>query len=173
MGRLTLVKRESLTRHRTAQQRQILTQTGWPDAPESVAGSDWNEWPDQIGIPGRMGPECAAEDQRHKRQLVSAFVLRHGRLYPRTKPWTMRYRRWLQSLTFDHPAHQIALQEMLQAEGNATERLDRLTGHIEALVPEWDLAPAVNALQALRGVALISAVTFMAEIGDVGRFKTP
>ena len=44
---------------------------------------------------------------------------------------------------------------MLQAERNATERLDRLTGHIEALVPEWDLAPAVNALQALRGVALI------------------
>ena len=86
---------------------------------------------------------------------------------------TMRYRRWLQSLTFDHPAHQIALQEMLQAERNATERLGRLTGHIEALVPEWDLAPAVNALQALRGVALISAVTFMAEIGDVRRFETP
>jgi hypothetical protein len=45
---------------------------------------------------------------------------------------------------------------MLQAERNATERLDRRTGHIEALVPEWDLAPAVNALQALRGVAQIS-----------------
>lgn len=62
---------------------------------------------------------------------------------------------------------------MLQAERNATERLEWLTGHIEALVPEWDLAPAVNALQALRGVALISAVTFMAEIGDVRRFETP
>lgn len=117
--------------------------------------------------------ESAAEDQRHKRQLVSAFMLRHGRIYHRTKPWTMRYRRWLQSQSFDHPAHQIALQEMLQAERNATERLDRLTGHIETLVPEWDLAPAVNALQALRGVALISAVTFMAEIGDVRRFETP
>ncbi|MEX5565330.1 IS110 family transposase [Pseudophaeobacter sp. 1A16562] len=117
--------------------------------------------------------ESAAEDQRHKRQLVSAFMLRHGRIYHRTKPWTMRYRQWLQSQSFDHQAHQIALQEMLQAERNASERLDRLTGHIEALVPEWDLAPAVNALQALRGVALISAVTFMAEIGDVRRFETP
>jgi transposase len=117
--------------------------------------------------------DSAAEDQRHKRQLVSAFMLRHGRIYHRTKPWTMRYRRWLQSQSFDHQAHQIVLQEMLQAERNASERLDRLTGHIEALVPEWDLAPAVNALQALRGVALISAVTFMAEIGDVRRFETP
>ncbi len=80
--------------------------------------------------------ESAAEDQRHKRQLVSAFMLRHGRVYHRTKPWTMRYRRWLQSQSFHHPAHQIALQEMLQAERNATERHDRLTGHIEALIPE-------------------------------------
>jgi hypothetical protein len=31
--------------------------------------------------------ESAAEDQRHKRQLVSAFMLRHGRLYHRSKPW--------------------------------------------------------------------------------------
>ena len=61
----------------------------------------------------------------------------------------------------------------MQAERNATERLDRLTGHIEALVPEWDLAPAVNALQALRDVALKSAVTVMAEIGDMRRFETP
>lgn len=117
--------------------------------------------------------ESAADDQRHKRQLVSAFLLRHGRIYQRSKPWTMRYRRWLQTLAFDHPAHQIALQEMLQAERNASERLERLTGHIEALVPDWTLAPAVNALQALRGVALISAVTFMSEIGDVRRFETP
>jgi transposase len=36
--------------------------------------------------------ESAAEDQRHKRQLVSAFLLRHGRTYHRSKPWTMRYR---------------------------------------------------------------------------------
>ncbi|MBU2961455.1 hypothetical protein KO516_11625 [Citreicella sp. C3M06] len=34
---------------------------------------------------------------------------------------------------FDHPAHPIALQEMLQAERNASERL---SGHIEVLVPD-------------------------------------
>ena len=117
--------------------------------------------------------ESAAEDQRHKRQLVSAFLLRHGQTYHRIKPWTMRYRRWLQSLKFEHPAHQIALQEMLQAERHAAERVVRLTAHIETLLSDWDLAPSVKALQALRGVGLISAVTFMAEIGDVRRFETP
>ncbi len=117
--------------------------------------------------------ESAAEDQRYKRQLISAFLLRHGKTYHRTKPWTMRYRLWLQSLTFDHHAHQLVLQEMLQAERHAAERLERTTKHIEELVPDWSLGPVVHALQAMRGVALIGAVTFMAEIGDVRRFDNP
>lgn len=81
--------------------------------------------------------ESAAGDQRHKRQLVSAAVLRHGRVNQRSRPWTMRYLRWLQTLASDHPAHQIALQEMLQAERNAPERTERLTRRIEALMPVW------------------------------------
>lgn len=97
--------------------------------------------------------ETAAEDRRHKHQLVCAFLLRHGRVYQRSKPWTTRYRRRLQTLTFDHPAQQIALQEMLQAERNSLERLERLTGHIEALSPDWALAPAVSTLKVLRGAA--------------------
>jgi transposase len=40
-------------------------------------------------------------------------------------------------------------------------------------VPTWSLAPIVNALQALRGVNLIVAVTFVAEIGDPRRFASP
>jgi hypothetical protein len=41
---------------------QIASQqhiSGWADAPESPGGSDWNGWADQIGITGRMVPECA------------------------------------------------------------------------------------------------------------------
>jgi transposase len=115
--------------------------------------------------------DSAAQDQRHKRQLISAFFLRHGLIYYRTKRWTMRYRRWLQRQSFNHPAQQIALQEMVLAERHAVERVARLTASIEELVLSWELGPFVEALQALRGVALISAVTFMAEIGDVHRFE--
>jgi transposase len=35
------------------------------------------------------------------------------------------------------------------------------------------MAPVVEAYQALRGVALLTAVTFVAEIGDVRRFESP
>ena len=69
--------------------------------------------------------DSAGQDQRHKRQLIPAFLLRHGRIYHRPKNWTMRYQRWLQRQSFDHPAQQIALQEMVLAERHAVERVAR------------------------------------------------
>jgi hypothetical protein len=44
---------------------------------------------------------------------------------------------------------------------------------IEAALPEWSLAPVVQALQALRGVGLVAAATLMAELGDITRFSNP
>jgi transposase len=34
-------------------------------------------------------------------------------------------------------------------------RRDRLTGQIEAILPDWNLAPVVAALQTMRGMALV------------------
>ena len=44
---------------------------------------------------------------------------------------------------------------------------------IAEAVPSWSLAPIVEALQALRGVKLVTAATIMAEIGDLRRFENP
>jgi len=46
------------------------------------------------------------------RRQVSAFMSTHSRVYPRKTGWTMRYLRGLQARRFEHPAHEIALQEM-------------------------------------------------------------
>ncbi|GAC1043915.1 hypothetical protein thsrh120_39190 [Rhizobium sp. No.120] len=85
----------------------------------------------------------------------------------------MRYLRWLQEQQFDHPVHQIALQEMVEAVRVSKERVERLEKVIEEFVPNWSLAPVVRALQTLRGVDLIVAVTFATEVGDVSRFESP
>lgn len=116
---------------------------------------------------------AAVETLRVHRQHVSAFMLKHGRIFPRKKGWTMRYLCWLQAQQFDHPAHQIALQEMVEAVRISKERAERLERVIEEFVPAWSLAPVVRALQTLRGVDLIVAVTFATEIGDVRRFESP
>ena len=107
------------------------------------------------------------------RQHLQGFLLRHGRVYSGTKGWTRLYRRWLNAVRFDHPAQQIVLQDYIDAVTDAEERVERLTRQIEALVPQWSMAPVVQAFQAMRGVALINAVTLVAEVGDFSRFNNP
>jgi transposase len=72
-----------------------------------------------------------------------------------------------------HPAQQITLQEYIHAVKERTDRVERLTKQILALLPQWRMEPVVKALQALRGVAPIVAATVAAEIGDLSRFKNP
>ena len=62
---------------------------------------------------------------------------------------------------------------MLLAERQARKHVDRLTAAIEELVPNWSLGNVLEALQSRRGTALIGAVNFMTEVGDVRRFSHP
>ena len=62
---------------------------------------------------------------------------------------------------------------MLRAVRHAEERLERIEAAIAEFLPTWSLAPVVEALQALRGIGLVGAVTIMAEIGDLRRFDSP
>jgi transposase len=55
----------------------------------------------------------------------------------------------------------------------AQERVTRLEEAIRAAVPDWSLAEVVTALMAMRGIDLVSASAFLAEIGDLSRFQTP
>ena len=107
------------------------------------------------------------------RQHLQGFLLRHGRIYPGKKGWTLAYRRWLTTVRFEHPAQQIVLQDYIHAVTDAEARTLRLTEQIADLLPSWSLAPVVEAVQAMRGVAFIVAVTVVAEVGDFNRFDNP
>lgn len=117
--------------------------------------------------------EDASKAQRTARQRLGAMMLRHGYRYTGGKSWTPAHMRWLSDVTMPHPAQQIALQEYIHAVKECTTRVDRLTEQILALLPAWRMLPVVKALQALRGVAPIVAVTTVAEIGDLSRFENP
>jgi transposase len=117
--------------------------------------------------------ETAMADLREKRQHLQCFLLRHGRVYPGLRPWTQVHARWLSSLIFVHPAQYLVLREYRQAIEDAETRLERLTQQVAEMVPSWSMAPVIEAYQTMRGVAFLTAVTFVAEIGDVRRFETP
>ncbi len=116
---------------------------------------------------------AAVEDLRGKRQQVSALLLRQGLHYAGKKTWTKAHMNWLASQKLEHPERRIAFEEMLLAVRQAQQRIERLEQAIRAAVPDWSLAEAVTALMALRGIDLVSATTFLAEIGDLSRFQTP
>lgn len=115
---------------------------------------------------------AAVRALRQARQQLSGFLLRHGLSYGRTA-WTQMHRRWLAGLRFEHPAHHLVLEDLISAVEAATQRRDRLTGQIEGLLETWSLAPVVRAVQSLRGMALVTAATLVAELGDITRFANP
>jgi transposase len=115
---------------------------------------------------------AAVRALRQARQQLSGFLLRHGHHYNRTA-WTLMHRRWLAGLRFDQPIHHIVLEECIAAVEAATARRNRLEAHIDAMLPDWSLAPVVRSLQALRGMAMVAAATLVAELGDITRFAKP
>lgn len=104
------------------------------------------------------------------RQQLHSLLLRLGVAYEGGTPWTRRHRRWIAGLRFEQPAQQFVLDECRAAHAEAEARRDRLMLEIERLVAGWKHAALVAALQAMRGVALVTAATLVAEIGDFRRF---
>ncbi|MDQ3028560.1 MAG: IS110 family transposase [Actinomycetota bacterium] len=116
--------------------------------------------------------EAAVDDLRRKRQAISSMLLKHGRAFPGKTTWGARHERWLADQAFDHPPQQFVLQELILAARHAKERLERIEVAIVEFMPGWSLAPLVEALQALRGIRLPTAVAIAAEIGDLARFDS-
>ena len=117
--------------------------------------------------------EAAMDDLKRKRQQISSLLLRLGLHYPGKTTWGKAHRNWLRSQKIVHREQRIVFEEALGAEAEAQARADRLEAAIRAALPEWSLAEAVEALRALRGFQLITAVTVLAEIGDLSRFASP
>ena len=116
--------------------------------------------------------QAMVKDLRAARQRVKSFLLRHGRVFKGTS-WKRSHRIWLGNQSFEHPAQQIAFQSYLNAVDQAQARRDEVDVQIRQFAAEWSMAPVVEALQALRGVAFTTAVTVVCEVGDIRRFAKP
>lgn len=115
----------------------------------------------------------AAQDYRRARQQVSSFLLRHGRVYDGGTTWTRKHRLWLASQKLAHAGQHLAFEELLARIDRAQAFLARMDKMLAATVETWSLKPVVAALQALRGVSLLTAASLVAEIGDFRRFDNP
>jgi transposase len=110
--------------------------------------------------------EAAKKDQLRARHRLSKFLLRHGKRRPAgMKAWTQRHMRWVKSeVRFEQQGQEVTLLDYVNEVDHGAARVERLERAIDEAVksaPERMVA-VIEALQALRGIAQISAVTILA-----------
>ena len=117
--------------------------------------------------------EAAVVTLKAAKFRLKSFLLRLGLHYTGRADWNDAHLRYLAKVVCPTPAQQVVFQESLRAVDEQVQRLKRLEAELADLVSSWRLAPVVRALQALRGVQDVVAVTMVAELGDLTRFDNP
>jgi transposase len=122
--------------------------------------------------------EDAKQDQHRARHRLSKFLLRHGRRPPEDvkKSWTQKYLTWIkEQIHFDQPALETTLLDYVHEVDHMAERIERLEKAIDVAIEKApaEMRAVIEALQALRGVAKITAVSIVAEVGSLSRFEKP
>ena len=111
--------------------------------------------------------------ERQMKQRLMGFLLRHGLHYPGRQYWTQSFFRWLEQQRFAERPEQIVMEEYIEAVREATRRTVAIETQALEAAESWSLQEAFVALQALRGIDQVAALTLLAELGDVSRFRSP
>jgi transposase len=121
--------------------------------------------------------EAAKKDQLRARHRLGKFLLRHGRRPTEAgKAWTKKYLEWIKThVRFDQPALEATLAHYLQEVDHAAEQILKLEKAIDEAVAQAspEIRSVIEALQALRGVAQMTAATIVCELGSLARFESP
>lgn len=119
--------------------------------------------------------EAAKKDQLRARHRLGKFLLRHGQRQPSgMKAWTKMYLEWVKrQVHFEEAALEATLGDYFHEVEHAAARIERLEKALDEAIqkaPE-QIRAVIEALQALRGVALLTAATIVSEIGSFSRFE--
>ena len=120
----------------------------------------------------RFTYQCYCTATKHR---ISGILRNHGHVFKEGKStWTKTHRRWLAQLgdKLDGP-----LQTTLRTELEHLEYLEMQRTSIDDEIIRYSVSPpyrvSVEALCCLRGVKTLTAMTLVAEIDDVRRFRSP
>ena len=115
----------------------------------------------------------AVDDLVRSKQRLKSFMLRNGYSYKGKDNWSTGHMNYLRKLKLPTEAHQIVLEEYIQAIDTNNERVGRLFEKMKELLDGWEWEPVVRALMSFRGFQEVTAMTITAELGDLRRFKEP
>ena len=115
---------------------------------------------------------AAQKDLLSIRHQIAKLLLRYGHRYRDGRQWTRQFWSWLAKIRLEGEHGQFVLEEMLTAHDERLERVGRYNDAIEAAASKPEYASYVAALSVLRAIDTLSAMTILAELGDLRRFAT-
>lgn len=115
----------------------------------------------------REDPRDARTRARHR---VIKALLRYGHVYTDGKHWTIKHRTWLAQRQLADPVAQLALETMRAHLDMIETQMRTVDAQLERLAHQDRWRPGVHALTSFRGIATLTALSLLAEIGDFRRF---
>jgi transposase len=113
----------------------------------------------------------AKSDHQRARHRLAKFLLQQNTRPPvGVRAWSKRHHQWLKEVRLEQPAAQVVLEDYLAVEQGAGERVRRLEQELRTWAEKSPRLALIAALQMLRGIGFLSAVTIVAEVGDFRRF---
>ena len=94
-----------------------------------------------------------------------------GLHYP-GRAWTQAHRRWVNGLTWPHPADRVVLDDYLLAIDQLDARLAELDAQLATVATTDPYREPVGWLRCFRGIDTLTAMLLLAELHDVQRFPT-
>ena len=120
----------------------------------------------------------AVKAAKRSKQLTTALLTRYGYVWDERTPtgrrvgtWTERHKSWMRAAEFEQPATKQTLDLYVQNAAEDIERVKNLTKLCLAEAEKPDVKPYVDALTRLRCVDTITALAFLASMGDFERFR--
>lgn len=120
--------------------------------------------------------EAAKKDQRVARHRLGKLLLRNGIQKPaKMTNWTQKHLLWLKALEFEEHTQEVVFLDYLHEVEHQRDRLKALELAIDTAIKESpaQIREVVAALQLLRGVAKVTAIGVVAEVGSFSRFGKP
>jgi transposase len=117
--------------------------------------------------------DAAKSDLSRAKHRLSKFLLRRGLQPPvGVRAWSRAHDAWLRGLTFEHAADGVVLEHHHAVVREAAERVKRLEVALQQCAAASPHGELLAALQAIRGIGFLTAVTIVAEAGDLRRSPT-
>ena len=114
----------------------------------------------------------ARADRQRCRHRLGKLLLRRGLHYP-GRAWTQAHRRWVDGLSWPHPADRVVVEDYLLAIDHLDARLGELDAQLAAVASTEPYREPVGWLRCFRGIDTLTAMLLLAELHDFQRFPTP